>query len=102
MGGLSCACAQNLPALSASLSLDVYPNPSPSGEFVIELRYPDPGETIEVKVFSLLGNEVYAVAVASEEGVFRGKIQLRHLPKGVYLIEARAGQEKVTRRISYI
>ena len=54
-----------------------------------------------VRVYNLLGREVYSDDVHAGQD-FRGTISIGEMPRGVYMLEITNGQQKLTRRLSYI
>ena len=88
---------RNFPA-----EISVYPNPSTTGDFSVELREATPGTLITIKVYNLIGHEVFSRQVVVRTGLHREVISLHNAPKGVYMLELIQGQEKLSRRLSYI
>lgn len=83
-------------------SLSVYPNPSTSGDFKVEFQT-NHQERLSIKVYNLIGREVYRTQILPDFGRGEAVISLRQLPKGVYMLEiSRNDQERVTRRLSYM
>jgi hypothetical protein len=90
------------PVPAGFAQVQVYPNPSSNGRFSLELAQIPQGEQMEIRVFNLIGNEVYMRGVAAGASVHQQQLDLSALPKGVYMLEIRQGSQKQTRRLSYI
>ncbi|RMG73560.1 MAG: T9SS C-terminal target domain-containing protein [Bacteroidetes bacterium] len=84
------------------VSVSVYPNPSTTGAFALEMRDAVPGTLVTIKVYNLIGNEVFSRQVVVRTGVHKEVISLQDAPKGVYMLELIQGQEKISRRLSYV
>ena len=82
--------------------LNVFPNPSTDG--IISLRFlaSEKQDVITIKVYNLIGKEVYTHQLQSHEGEFQETISLSSSPKGVYILEVSNGDQKQIRRLSYI
>ncbi|MDX2283681.1 MAG: T9SS type A sorting domain-containing protein [Bacteroidia bacterium] len=90
------------PVPAGFATMQVYPNPSSTGRFSLELAQIPQGEQVEIRIFNLIGNEVYMRAAAAGAGVYQQQLDLSAFPKGVYMLEIRQGSQKQTRRLSYI
>lgn len=82
-------------------NVSVYPNPSSNGTFNVSFTAADNGSDIVIRVYNLIGREVFSDDVRAGQD-FRGSISIGELPRGVYMLEITNGQQKVTRRLSYI
>lgn len=63
----------------------VFPNPSISGEFNVDYYHPQNGIT-KLKVYDLLGKLVYSDDWTVYSGISQYLLNLKHLPKGTYLL----------------
>ena len=88
---------ENLP-----LNMSVYPNPSTTGNFTIELDTYVPKKTVTIKVFNLIGKEIYKKRIPIIQGKFKDRIQLKSASKGIYMLEISHGEQKQIRRLSFI
>ncbi|MDX2250077.1 MAG: T9SS type A sorting domain-containing protein [Bacteroidia bacterium] len=84
------------------LTLNVYPNPSTTGDFSLEVSNLSPKDVVSIKVYNLIGKEVYHHQISSFTGDYKDTIRLGSLPKGIYLLEVVKGEKKQTRRLSFI
>lgn len=84
------------------LSLKVFPNPSTTGDFSLEVSNLSASDVVSIKVYNLIGKEVYRYQITSFAGDFKDMIKLGSLPKGIYLLEVAMGEKKQTRRLSFI
>jgi hypothetical protein len=81
-----------------STQMQVYPNPS-AGEFELSVQIV---ETIDalVEIFDLYGKKVISEVFPSlESGEFRRRINLSHVPSGIYLMKAVLGKEVLSTRL---
>lgn len=84
------------------LEMSVYPNPSTTGNFAIELNTEDRREDISIKVFNLIGKEVYRKKIPVVNGVIKETIQLHSVSKGIFILEVSYEDQKQTHRLSFI
>ncbi|MFN0200420.1 MAG: T9SS type A sorting domain-containing protein [Bacteroidia bacterium] len=80
--------------------LKAFPNPNNSGIFQIEFTATEAVGSINIKVYNLIGKEVHSEKLYVR--TFNGKINVSDLPKGVYILEISNGQQKQTKRLSYV
>ena len=106
---LACLCLTPLslhsgagPGPNVELTMQVYPNPSTSGNFVLEIHNLHPQDDVFIKVYNLIGTELLRQHVTAYAGDFRTAVNLTSAPKGIYMLEVSIGDEKQTRRLSYI
>lgn len=80
----------------------VYPNPT-NGALTVTLETlgTESGE-MQLKVFSLIGQEMYTETVSPFSGVKRLSLDLTKLPKGIYMIEISDGEKSRIKRVSII
>jgi hypothetical protein len=90
------------PGPAFELTMQVYPNPSTSGNFVLEIQNLQPQDEVFIKVYNLIGTELIRQHTTAYSGDFRTAINLTTAPKGIYMLEVTIGDEKQTRRLSYI
>lgn len=79
-----------------------YPNPNTTGKYIVEFYTLKQEEEITIKVFNLIGKEVYRQHISFHLGPYRGAIRINTLPKGMYLLQISNGDSKQTRRLSFI
>ena len=85
-----------------SFSVSVYPNPSSSGNFSIELLGLEHNRQIHLKVYNLIGKEVFRTVINNLNAEYKGSISLGTFPKGIYMLEVSQGEQTHTRRLSFI
>jgi putative cofactor-binding repeat protein len=71
--------------------LSVYPNPG-DGLFWLEIEG-RPSEELEVTLFDLLGNAVYAQTFDFQQGQIHQALDVRELPPAAYVLRVRSGSE---------
>ena len=79
----------------------VYPNPT-SGHITITLEAIDETRSLELKVYSLIGQEMMQERIPSFSGSQKMEINLSTLPKGMYMIEISNGEKTRIKRVSVI
>ncbi|MEL6132337.1 MAG: T9SS type A sorting domain-containing protein [Bacteroidota bacterium] len=82
--------------------LRIYPNPSSSGNYVIEMTGTQIEVPVQIKVFNMIGQEMLVQRVQPARHTVRVVIDLSHLPKGSYLLEFNQGDVKQTHKLSFI
>lgn len=84
---------------SAALSeLSLYPNPS-GGNFHVSFRTEQPAD-VTLRMTDMTGKQLYYNIVRHHQGLFEKDIFFAGgLPKGTYLLEAMAGDQRVTTRV---
>ncbi|RMG23009.1 MAG: T9SS C-terminal target domain-containing protein [Bacteroidetes bacterium] len=82
--------------------LKVYPNPSSTGKYALRFTTEEKQTEITIKVFNLIGGEVYRKKITAHQGVYQGYINIHSFPKGMYMLEISNGEHKHTRRLSFI
>lgn len=87
---------------NAPVSVLVFPNPSVNGVFSLELRTHAETGIVRVRVYDLIGNELWSERYDLRTGIEQGRISIENHPKGVYLLEITNGDRKQTLRLSYI
>ena len=79
----------------------VYPNPS-TGDFTVSMSSLDPNARLSLKVYSIIGQEMYSMEVNPFNGIQKVNLNLDKLPKGVYMVEISNGVQAKTKRITLI
>ncbi len=79
-------------------SLEVYPNPS-DGLVNIAMQVTGPQSDLEVSVVDLHGREVYRRSYRTTGEGFNRQLNLGRLEKGIYLMNLRAGDQVVRKKI---
>lgn len=82
--------------------LRVYPNPSTTGRFQIRFSTLDLEAKLVIRVRNLIGGTVYEQVLVAHHGLYEGTINLRSVPKGIYMLEVSNGEKKITRRLSFL
>lgn len=82
-------------------NLSVYPNPSSNGVFTVSFAS-EGSSNISVRVYSLIGREVFHDQINAADGAYREAVNVSGLPKGIYILEVSNGEQKQTRRLSFI
>jgi len=79
------------------LKILVYPNPS-NGEFTLNYKKSNDNE-LSITVTNLIGKTVYQETANNTKGEYSKKLNLSHLPKGIYMINLVSNNIKTTRKI---
>jgi hypothetical protein len=79
----------------------VYPNPT-SGAVTITLEAFAETSELKLKVFSLIGQEMYTEQLSPFSGVKRFQLDLTRFPKGIYMVEISDGEKSRIKRVSVI
>ena len=79
----------------------VYPNPSHDGNFEISFLSHQQHDKVMIVVRNLVGKPVFHKRIDWRPVITQG-ISIGRLPKGIYLIEIKAGEEKFIRKVSYL
>ena len=77
-------------------SIKIYPNPATSSAN-IELDDSYRGE-ISIKMFNILGQQVYQKFAVKTNKLFTKKILWNHLSPGIYFIQLQAGKSVVNKK----
>jgi hypothetical protein len=84
----------NIPAKRSSVTdrgrstadISLFPNPVTEGHATLDISAIEP-QDLNISVFNLLGNMVYADHIRSQEGTPTGPLSLSSLPNGIYMLE---------------
>lgn len=79
----------------------VYPNPS-SGAITLTIETFEAESALQLKVYSLIGQEMMKETLSPFEGAKQMRLDLTHLPKGIYMVEISNGEKSRIKRISII
>lgn len=84
--------------------MKVFPNPTSTGKVTISFNISNHNGNITVKMYNLIGREVFVEQVSGSETEYAREIQLNEfqLPKGVYILEVSDGTQKQTKRVSFM
>ncbi len=82
--------------------LNIYPNPTTSGNISIKIDLNQQEENITIKIFNLIGKTVYVQKITTFETQVQENINLGTQPKGIYILEVSNGEKKEIRRLSYV
>jgi membrane-associated protease RseP (regulator of RpoE activity) len=78
-------------------TLNVFPNPT-TGIFDIQFELPERGETA-VYIYNPAGQPVYFNTLGDFSGTFSDRIDIANGVRGIYFLELRQGQQRLTRKI---
>jgi hypothetical protein len=86
---------------SAALAraLSVYPNPSASGQFNLEVRSANAAQGLNVEVTNMLGQTVYT---GKAKDNFTNSLNLTSLASGIYTLKVKNGNEYSVQQISIV
>lgn len=93
--------APAIPAQEPPFTISVFPNPSPEGIFTLQLRQPIPDQPIQLRVYNLLGEEIWYREIAEGVLFIELTIELSNYPRGAYMLEVSQGGIKQSSRLSY-
>ncbi len=79
----------DIPDLRNEKWLNIFPNPN-QGMFYLEMQRLSYGEIVKISVLNTIGENVYQTDVKIDGEHYQMKLNLAHLPKGVYLIHVHA------------
>ncbi|WP_046244214.1 T9SS-dependent choice-of-anchor J family protein [Hymenobacter terrenus] len=80
-------------------AVSVFPNPSVSGVFNLEIRGANAKQALSVEVTNTLGQRVY---VGTAKDNFRSEVNLSSLASGIYSLKVRNGEEYTMQQISIV
>ena len=78
-------------------SIKVYPNPS-SSKLQLELDNPYLGE-ISIKLYDILGQEVYRTSDVKTDQLFNKTISLNYLSSGIYFLQTQLGKTSLCKKL---
>jgi hypothetical protein len=78
-------------------NLNVFPNPS-SGEFVISFETSKP-EDIQIRIYDVLGQLIKEETAIKNTGKYSQQINLANVSKGIYILQIKAGDEVLNKKI---
>ena len=79
----------------------IYPNPT-QGEIAISFASIDPNAKLSLKVFSIIGQEMYSTEISPFSGTQKLTMSLDKFPKGVYMVEISNGSQVKIKRVTLI
>ncbi|MEM1000387.1 MAG: T9SS type A sorting domain-containing protein [Bacteroidota bacterium] len=79
----------------------VYPNPT-TGMLTLTLETIDENRPLEMKVYSLIGQEMYTQTITPFSGLQKMQLDLTKFPKGIYMVEISNGDKSRIKRVSVI
>ncbi|MDP5171354.1 MAG: T9SS type A sorting domain-containing protein, partial [Bacteroidia bacterium] len=82
--------------LSSLSTLNIYPNPS-DGFFVVNAEW-NQAQPVELKVYDMNGRKMYRQQVAPATS-WSESLDLRHLSRGVYLLQVNSPEGSTVRRL---
>ena len=80
-------------------AVTVFPNPSTSGTFSLDVRGANARQALGVEVTNLLGQRVYT---GTAKDNFRNEVDLSSLAAGIYSLRVRNGEEYTVQQISIV
>ena len=80
-------------------AVSVFPNPSTSGMFSVEIHGVNAWQALSVEVTNLLGQRVYT---GTAKDNFRNDVDLSSLANGIYSLKVRNGEEYTMQQISIV
>jgi hypothetical protein len=78
-----------------------YPNPT-TGQLTLTLETIDENSPLELKVYSLIGQEMYTESLTPYNGIRKVQLDLTKFPKGIYMLEISNGQKSRIKRVAVI
>ncbi len=79
----------------------VFPNPT-SGALTLTMETFGETQTLQLKVYSLIGQEMYSESISPFSGYKQVSLDLSRFPKGFYTVEVSNGEKIRSKRISVI
>jgi hypothetical protein len=79
-------------------SLRVFPNPS-SGRVRVEMAMKREVNEMEIRVFDLVGKEMMRETIMNPDPYFRQEFDFSQLREGIYLMQFRSGDQRLTRKL---
>ncbi len=80
-------------------AVSVFPNPSATGIFDLEVHGANAKGGLDVQVTNLLGQRVYSGAARDN---YTNRLDLSSLAPGIYTLQVRNGDERLTRQVSIV
>jgi Secretion system C-terminal sorting domain len=80
---------------------NIYPNPT-SGLLTLTMETFGETQSLEMKVYSLIGQEMYHESISPFAGFRQISVDLGKFPKGIYMLEISNGEKSKSKRISVI
>lgn len=78
-----------------------YPNPT-SGALTLTLETFGETQSLQLKVYSLIGQEMLSETISPFAGVKQVSLDLSKFPKGIYMVEVSNGDKFKMKRVSVI
>lgn len=79
----------------------VYPNPT-SGALTLTLEVLESTKPLQLKVYSLIGQEMHSEVITPFSGVKKMQLDMTRFPKGIYMLEISNGDKSRIKRVSVI
>ena len=80
-------------------AISVFPNPSTTGVFDLEIHGANAKSNLDVQVTNTLGQRVYTGAARDN---YTNKLDLSRLAPGIYFLQVRNGEERMTSQVSIV
>lgn len=84
------------------IEVKVFPNPSTNGNFTLQLDRLQADESLEIVVYNLIGKKIQSFHIQPQAGYFQQEVNLGHMAKGIYMLQIVKGDQKITKRLSFI
>lgn len=88
-------------AYSFLKEFSVYPNPT-TGALSLTIETFGETQNLQLKVYSLIGQEMYNQKLSPFSGVKQVSLDLSQFPKGIYMVEVSNGEKSKMKRVSVI
>lgn len=79
--------------------VSLYPNPSTTGEFMLEGKFSENAGKTRVSVQNLAGLRVFSQALDRVSSTFSGRLDLSRLAAGVYVVNVDTEEGRITKRV---
>ena len=84
------------------IEVKVFPNPSTNGNFTLQLDRLQADESLEIVVYNLIGKKIQSFHIQPQAGYFQQEVNLGYMAKGIYMLQIVKGDQKITKRLSFI
>lgn len=92
----TCA-VQGISDLEGAASLEIFPNPN-TGVFSIQFNAKN-NETYQVELSNTLGEVIYEETIQQAAGVYKKKLDVAKLSKGIYMLKLSSGSHNAFRKV---
>ena len=82
---------------NTDVRISVYPNPA--ADF-LNIEFDDPVQnSSKIRILNLFGDEVLKEEITANEFLTKKRLNLSHLPKGVYFLKIKIQDKEITKRV---